>query len=123
MNIFLDGCAIAHSVSKHLMSKRCRIMFSTHYHELTREYESREGVLIYHMSILEPEEGDNLGENSTIVFLYTVAEGPCSKSHGFNAARLAGLPRNLIKKGQDVANKFEEEQKKLLELSEILKLY
>ena len=75
------------------------------------------------MSILEPEEGDNLEENSTIVFLYTVAEGPCSKSHGFNAARLAGLPRNLIKKGQDVANKFEEEQKKLLELSEILKLY
>ena len=60
MKIFLDGCAIAHSVSKHLMSKRCRIMFSTHYHELTREYESREGVLIYHMSILEPEEGDNL---------------------------------------------------------------
>ena len=123
MQTFLDGCAIAHSVSKHLMSKRCRIMFSTHYHELTREYESLEGVLIYHMSILEPEEGDNLEENSTIVFLYTVAEGPCSKSHGFNAARLAGLPRNLIKKGQDVANKFEEEQKKLLELSEILKLY
>ena len=118
---FLDGCAIAHAVSKHLMNQRCRIMFSTHYHELTREYENRQGVLIYHMSVLEPEEDNESDENTTIVFLYTVAEGPCSKSHGFNAARLAGLPSKLIKNGQDVANKFEEEQKKLLELSEILK--
>ena len=103
------------------MNQRCRIMFSTHYHELTREYENRQGVLIYHMSVLEPEEDNESDENTTIVFLYTVAEGPCSKSHGFNAARLAGLPSKLIKNGQDVANKFEEEQKKLLELSEILK--
>ena len=116
-----DGCAIAHSVSKHLMSKKCRIMFSTHYHELTREYENRKGVLIYHMSVLEPEEDAESEDNSTIVFLYTVAQGPCSKSHGFNAARLAGLPSKLIKQGQEVANKFEEEQRKLLEFSQILK--
>ena len=96
-------------------------MFSTHYHELTREYENRKGVLIYHMSVLEPEEDAESDDNSTIVFLYTVAEGPCSKSHGFNAARLAGLPSKLIKKGQEVANKFEEEQKMLLEFSQILK--
>ena len=97
-------------------------MFSTHYHELTREYENLKDVLIYHMSVLEPEESDELeDEKSTITFLYTVAEGPCSKSHGFNAARLAGLPNEIIEKGKCIANQFEQEQKSLLELSQILK--
>ena len=96
-------------------------MFSTHYHELTREYENLEGVLIYHMSVLEPEEEEIEEEKSTIIFLYTVAEGPCSKSHGFNAARLAGLPSNIIQKGKSIADQFEQEQNGLLELSTILK--
>ena len=96
-------------------------MFSTHYHELTREYESLKDVLIYHMSVLEPEESDDTGdEKSTIIFLYTVAEGACSKSHGFNAARLAGLPNQIIDKGKSIADQFEQEQKNLLELSQIL---
>ena len=118
---FPDGCAIAHSVSKHLMKKGCRIIFSTHYHELTREYENLSGVSIYHMSVLEPEENDDISEeNSTIIFLYTVAKGPCSKSHGFNAAKLAALPSKIIDKGKFVAQQFEQEQKNLLELSTIL---
>ena len=108
------------------MKTGCRIIFSTHYHELTREYESLNGVLIYHMSVMEPDEAEtNAGDAeefglSTIVFLYTVAEGPCSKSHGFNAARLAGLPDKIIQKGKCVADQFEAEQKNLAELSEIL---
>ena len=74
------------------------------------------------MSVLEPEESDDSGDdNSTIIFLYTVADGPCSKSHGFNAARLAGLPNKIIEKGKCIADQFEQEQKSLLELSEILK--
>ena len=97
-------------------------MFSTHYHELTREYEALKGVIIYHMSVLEPDEDeeDTDGNEKSIVFLYTVAEGPCSKSHGFNAARLAGLPNTIIEKGQSVAHQFESEQTNLLELSKIL---
>ena len=72
------------------------------------------------MSVLEPEENTEADEESTIVFLYTVAEGPCSKSHGFNAARLAGLPSNIIEKGRRVAAQFEVEQESLLELSKAL---
>ena len=73
------------------------------------------------MSVLEPEENDDISEeNSTIIFLYTVAMGPCSKSHGFNAAKLAALPSKIIDKGKFVAQQFEQEQKNLLELSTIL---
>ena len=55
-----------------------------------------------------------------IVFLYTVSSGPCSKSHGFNAAKLAGLPRSIIQVGKSVAHEFEVEQKNLMELSKVL---
>merc|ERR1712111_229039 len=122
-----DGCAIAHAVSNYLKDKtHCRTIFSTHYHELTREYSPTEtSVLIYHMDIMEspvedPEIEDDTSEKD-IVFLYTVSLGPCSKSHGFNAAKLAGLPKQIIQVGKSVAQEFENEQKNLLELSKILK--
>ena len=108
-----DGCAIAHSVAKFLTRKKCRTLFSTHYHELMREFNNRDNMKIYHMSIIE-DEGDD------VVFMYTVASGPCSKSHGFNAAKLAGLPSEIISNGQEVAKRFEEKQENLLKLAEIL---
>ena len=55
-----------------------------------------------------------------IVFLYTVSPGPCSKSHGFNAARLAGLPGQIIERALKVAEQFEEEQNNLLEVAKII---
>ena len=59
-------------------------------------------------------------EDEDVVFMYTVAEGPCSKSHGFNAAKLAGLPEEIISNGRKVAEKFEKDQDNLLKLNEIL---
>ena len=50
---FLDGCAIAHGVSKYLLNRGSRTIFSTHYHELMREYVKEPNVVIYHMSVLE----------------------------------------------------------------------
>ena len=78
-----------------------------------REFNNRDNMKIYHMSIIE-DEGDD------VVFMYTVASGPCSKSHGFNAAKLAGLPSVIISNGQEVAKRFEEKQENLLKLAEIL---
>ena len=59
-------------------------------------------------------------EDEDVVFMYTVAEGPSSKSHGFNAAKLAGLPEEIISNGRKVAEKFEKDQDNLLKLNEIL---
>jgi DNA mismatch repair ATPase MutS len=58
--------------------------------------------------------------DKAVVFLYTVSPGPCSKSHGFNAARLAGLPGAIIDRALKVAAQFEEEQNNLLELARIV---
>merc|ERR550532_2510819 len=102
-----DGCAIAYSVAKFLTQKQCRTLFSTHYHELMREFQTMKNMKVYHMTVQEDDED--------VVFMYTVSSGPCSKSHGFNAAKLAGLPKDIIQVGKSVAHDFEVEQKNLLE--------
>ena len=43
-----DGCAIAHAVAQNLTKLECRTLFSTHYHELMREFIKRKDVKIYH---------------------------------------------------------------------------
>ena len=43
----------------------------------------------------------------TITFLYKFIEGACPKSYGFNAARLADIPEEIIQKGHRKAKEFE----------------
>ena len=48
-----DGCAIAYSVAKFLTQKQCRTLFSTHYHELMREFQTMKNMKVYHMTVQE----------------------------------------------------------------------
>lgn len=52
----------------------------------------------------EDEENDS---EETVTFLYKFAEGACPKSYGFNAARLAGMPRHITKIGHQRAKQLE----------------
>lgn len=52
-------------------------------------------------------EGDENDSEETVTFLYKFAEGACPKSYGFNAARLAGMPRHITKVGQQRAKRLE----------------
>lgn len=45
--------------------------------------------------MVEDNDNDDIGEE-TIMFLYKLIEGACPKSYGFNAARLAGLPTEVL---------------------------
>jgi DNA mismatch repair ATPase MutS len=72
------------------------------------------------MELVFQEEDVSEFDEKSIVFLYTVSPGPCSKSHGFNAARLAGLPAPIIERALKVAEQFEHEQNNLLELAKII---
>lgn len=60
------------------------------------------------MCMVENENEDE--ENSSeemVTFLYKFSDGACPKSYGFNAARLAGMPKNIIKLGQQRAKQLE----------------
>jgi len=60
--------------------------------------------------MVEDDETNELNTDQTqetITFLYKFANGACPKSYGFNAARLAGMPTDIIKIGLKRAKEFE----------------
>lgn len=54
----------------------------------------------------ENEDEDN-GTEETVTFLYKFAQGACPKSYGFNAARLAGMPKHITQLGHRRAKQLE----------------
>ncbi|XP_015477275.1 DNA mismatch repair protein Msh6 [Parus major] len=102
-----DGTAIASAVVQELAERiRCRTLFSTHYHSLVEDYSHRGAVRLGHMACMVENESEDPSQE-TITFLYKFIEGACPKSYGFNAARLADIPEEVIQKGHRKAKEFE----------------
>lgn len=102
-----DGTAIASAVVKELAEKICcRTLFSTHYHSLVEDYANNPAVSLGHMACMVENECDDPSQE-TITFLYKFISGACPKSYGFNAARLACLPEEVIQSGHRKAREFE----------------
>ncbi|XP_030234678.1 DNA mismatch repair protein Msh6 [Gadus morhua] len=102
-----DGTAIASAVVKELAEKvGCRTLFSTHYHSLVEDYANNPAVRLGHMACMVENECEDPSQE-TITFLYKFIAGACPKSYGFNAARLANLPEDVIQAGHQKAREFE----------------
>uniref|UniRef100_A0A665WS10 DNA mismatch repair protein n=1 Tax=Echeneis naucrates TaxID=173247 RepID=A0A665WS10_ECHNA len=102
-----DGTAIASAVVKELAEKICcRTLFSTHYHSLVEDYANSPAVRLGHMACMVENECEDPSQE-TITFLYKFITGACPKSYGFNAARLASLPEEVIQSGHRKAREFE----------------
>ena len=95
-------------------------MFATHYHCLAGE--EREGMVAAHMACMVENEGHEDISQENITFLYKLSEGAAPKSHGFNAAKLAGLPHDIIRAGYDMAKKFEERERKRELFQQLMKV-
>lgn len=50
-------------------------------------------------------ENDDDPTQETVTFLYKYSDGACPKSYGFNAAKLAGMPKSVIKRAHEVYEK------------------
>jgi len=95
-----DGLAIAWAVVEAIHEEnRCRCLFATHYHELTRLAERCEALSLHHVRAREWK-----GE---LVLLHELAEGPADRSYGLAVARLAGMPPITIKRAKAVLDKLE----------------
>lgn len=102
-----DGTAIASAVVKELSEKICcRTLFSTHYHSLVEEHVQDPAVRLGHMACMVENECEDPSQE-TITFLYKFICGACPKSYGFNAARLANIPEEVIQSGHKKACEFE----------------
>ncbi|XP_023303172.2 probable DNA mismatch repair protein Msh6 [Lucilia cuprina] len=101
-----DGTAIAASVVNFLADLKCRSLFSTHYHNLIDFFHKDERITLGHMACMVENEDCDDPTQETVTFLYKYSAGACPKSYGFNAAKLAGMPHNIIKRAYTVSGLF-----------------
>lgn len=95
-----DGVAIAWSVAEYIATNiKARTIFATHYHELNVMSSLFPQIKNYRVTISE-NDGD-------IIFLRKVIEGSASKSYGIQVAKMAGLPRAVIKTAEDMMTKMQ----------------
>jgi DNA mismatch repair protein MutS len=96
-----DGLAIAWAVVESIHDKnRCRCLFATHYHELTRLAERLDALSLHNVRARE-WKGD-------LVLLHEVADGPADRSYGIAVAKLAGVPPPVLARAKSVLAKLEE---------------
>ena len=88
-----DGLSIAWAVSEYLLNAlRCKTLFATHYHELTRLSHPALRLLCMEVS----EEADK------ITFLRKIREGASGNSYGIHVASLAGIPASVISRASEI---------------------
>ena len=97
-----DGLSIAWAVVEYLHNhpeRRARTLFATHYHELTEMAERLPAVCNYNLAVAE--------EGERIVFLHTVVPGGADRSYGIHVAQLAGVPRPVIHRAEELLEQLE----------------
>ncbi|WP_320666776.1 DNA mismatch repair protein MutS [Prochlorococcus sp. MIT 1307] len=98
-----DGLSIAWSVSEFLAKKiQSRTIFATHYHELNNLSDSLNNV--ENFQVLVEESGKELH------FLHQVAPGGANRSYGIEAARLAGVPKDVIQRAHYLLNQLQKKE-------------
>ena len=102
-----DGLSIAWSVIEYICKNknlRCKTLFATHYHELTKLEGEIHGVRNYSVAV---KEVDN-----NIIFLRKIIEGGADQSYGIEVAKLAGIPDEVINRAKEILEKLEMESSK-----------
>ena len=97
-----DGLSLAWAVIENIHNKiKCRTLFATHYHELTKLNKSLNKISLYFLDAKE--------FNEEIVFLYNLIPGSANKSYGLEVAKLAGIPSNVIERAKNILKNLEED--------------
>jgi DNA mismatch repair protein MutS len=96
-----DGLAIAWAVVERLhdAAPGAKILFATHFHELTQLADRLAGVRNFHVAVRE--------WNDEIIFLHKVRAGSTDRSYGIQVARLAGLPAPVIARAKALLAELE----------------
>lgn len=97
-----DGMALAGAIIKYLHDKvGAKTLFATHYHELTEMDESLPHLKNIHVGATE--------ENGKLIFLHKILPGPADQSYGIHVAKLAGLPRAVLREASSMLKRLEAE--------------
>jgi len=97
-----DGLAIAWAVVEYIHNHpglRAKTLFATHYHELTDLAERLPHVVNFNVAVAE--QGDK------VIFLHKVVPGAADRSYGVHVAQLAGLPKPVVARAQEILAELE----------------
>ncbi|HEX8137700.1 MAG TPA: DNA mismatch repair protein MutS [Pyrinomonadaceae bacterium] len=97
-----DGLAVARAVIEYVHNHpqiHSKTLFATHYHELTELARLLPRLANLHVEIAE--------EGSELSFLYKISPGMALKSYGVYAAKLAGLPRPVVRRAEELLGEYE----------------
>ncbi len=109
-----DGVSIAWAVVEYIHNNpdlRARTIFATHYHELTQLAEILPGVRNYNVAVSEAD--------GKVVFLHKITPGGADRSYGIHVAQLAGLPRPLIQRANEILQELEQSAGKAVRLDPV----
>jgi DNA mismatch repair protein MutS len=97
-----DGLSIAWAVAEYLHDWKghgIKVVFATHYHELTDLALTKPRVKNYNVAVKE--------WNEEIIFLRKLVEGSTNRSYGIQVARLAGIPEEVLKRAKEILKNIE----------------
>jgi DNA mismatch repair protein MutS len=98
-----DGVSIAWSVAEYIAEViNAKTLFATHYHEMTDIAMSCEGVKNCATEVAE--------HNGELIFMRKVKPGTADKSYGIHVAELAGLPKQVVARANDVLKNLEKNE-------------
>ena len=102
-----DGVAIAWAVAEYIANNiKARCIFATHYHELNVMTKTYPQIKNYRITVSE--------ENGEIEFLRKIVPGGASKSYGIQVAKMAGLPKTVIGRSEELMKKMQKDFSKNL---------
>ena len=107
-----DGISIAWAIAEFLHSQpknRAKTLFATHYHELNEMTTYFPRIKNFNVSVKEV--------NNKVIFLRKLQEGGSEHSFGIHVAKMAGMPKQVVDRANDILKKLEREHD--LELTEL----
>jgi DNA mismatch repair protein MutS len=103
-----DGVSLASAIIEHLHNTiRAKTLFATHFHELIDVANRLERAENYCVAVTE--------NNGQVVFLHQIIRGATSDSYGIEVAKLAGLPKHLTDRAQEILRDLEEKSQRPVE--------
>jgi len=107
-----DGVSIAWAVVEYIHNHpqlRSKTLFATHYHELTQLADLLPGVRNYNVAVSEVE--------GKVVFLHKIVPGGADRSYGIHVGQLAGLPKPVIQRANEIMKSLEASSGKAIKIN------
>lgn len=98
-----DGLSLAWAITEFIQNPEhvgARTLFATHYHEMTQLADRLPGIRNYRVAVQE-RDGD-------VLFLRKIVAGGADRSYGIHVGKLAGLPKTVIARAQEVLQQLEQ---------------